>query len=64
VGLANLQILCLASTQVDDLRPLERLDSLKEIHLGGTNVSNEQVTKLQDILPRLKVVRHETRIGE
>jgi len=51
-------VLCLAGTQVKDVSPLKVLAGLKEIHLGGTMVSDEQIAELQNTLPELKVVRH------
>ena len=59
-NLTDLQVLCLANTPVNDLDPLKALVKLKEIHLGDTNLNDRQITDLQNILPKLNVVRHES----
>ncbi len=47
----------LTDTQVSDLTPLANLKSLDELHLYHTQVSEEQVTKLQQALPNCRIVK-------
>ena len=56
-GLTNLQGLDLDGTQVADLRPLEGLTNLRWLVLNGTQVADEQVVRLQEALPNLKISR-------
>ncbi len=45
----------LINTQVSDLTPLANLNSLEWLDLSGTQVSEEQVIKLQQTLPNCKI---------
>ncbi|MDA1051685.1 MAG: leucine-rich repeat domain-containing protein [Planctomycetota bacterium] len=54
-NLTNLQELSLGDMSVSDLVPLANLKSLKQLDLWGTQVSEEQITKLQQALPNCRI---------
>ena len=55
--LRNIQVLELNNTNVTDLQPLKALTNLSELHLYGTQVSDEQVKEVQKALPEIGIFR-------
>ncbi|MBP7052471.1 MAG: tetratricopeptide repeat protein [Phycisphaerae bacterium] len=56
-SLANLRTLHLCGTKVTDLEPLHGLANLETLDIRKSGAGDEQVTRLQNALPKLKIAR-------
>jgi hypothetical protein len=54
-GLKNVQVLHLVGMPVSDMKPVFELNNLQWLDLGGTQVSEEQVTRLRRALPKYMI---------